>query len=379
MLADYLKSRGDIPSAVISSTFAASFIEWYGVLYGILLPLILVRVWEQLDDIDREFDREADSVRIMYQDLSYLPEKSQEIAVEIASLLRHYVRHVVRKYPYEVKESIEEKVRRSRQSENNVHDEESTNTATPQTPLEINERFRALVQKLTNSNLMRKIRGILGGMKNSGNETKEFEHARKVGDDILLQIRKKFAVLIRPDVMKSKDTEFIVQELFHRLNEIVDIRGDRIGFASQRLFQTLSIVALIASIIFLVPFYIVSFTDHTSWLDILLILGLTLLVVFMYMIIEDFDEPFGGTWKIDNESWLSVRQEIVCEERQHQLAHRRAGNTSLSKPVKVVGTKEASSTKRQRNGKQSRAKSTRKPPPSSGSSSRKPVRRKSSE
>ncbi len=241
---------GTTPSAEVTNSFAANFIEWFGVLYSILLPLILVRVWEQLDDIDREFDREADVIRIFFEDLYFLREKNEIVGQRISDLLRKYVKHVVKKYSFEVK---------------------------------------------------------------------EIEKERRSGDEILINIRKQFHDLISPEMMSTKDTEFLVKEMFQRLNEIVDIRGDRIGFASQRLFQTFRLVALIASIVFIVPFYIVGFTIQTSTLDNILIVGVTLLVVFVYLIIEDFDEPFGGTWKIDDESWHLLRRDMVCEERQRRL------------------------------------------------------------
>lgn len=289
----------DYPKDELKNTFAANFIEWFGVLYGILLPLIMVRVWEQLDDIDREFDREADIVRIMYEDLAYLPEKSQKIGVEIAVVLRDYVVHVTKNYEYEVKESTEEKnTKREKQGKTNAADEEKR---ADKVILKIWMKMREQFIKLINPN-----------------EHKTSESARKVGDDILLRIRRRFSEVLYPDGKATKatnDVDFIVKELFQRLNEIVDIRGDRIGFASQRLFQTLRIVALIASIVFLAPFYILGFSGQTSLLDNILIFGVTLLVVFIYMIIEDFDEPFGGTWKIDDESWQDLLNAMNSDGR----------------------------------------------------------------
>ena len=244
---------GNVPSAAVEETFASNFIEWFGVLYSILLPLILVRVWEQLDDIDREFDREADAVRIFYEDLSFLREDNETAEKKLSTLIRDYVRHVIRNYPFEVKES------------NDV---------------------------------------------------------RRIGDNILIRIRKQFKELFSSNAMEDKKTEFLVKELFQRLNEIVDIRGDRIGFASQRLFDMFRIVALVVSIIFIIPFYVVGLTIHTTALDYLLLIGVTFLVIFVYLIIEDFDEPFGGTWKIDVDSWNLLREDIVDEERNRQLSSR---------------------------------------------------------
>jgi len=264
-LASYVENFLYKPSStVIDNSFASGFVEWFGVIYGLLLPLILVRVWEQLDVIDREFDREADTIGILYQDLAFLHTKDINIRTRITNLLRDYVRHTVKFYPSEVKEAKTERRAGKYKSE-----EEG------------------------NSKIYR-------------------------GDEILLSIRKQFEHLVTAAFMRTKDSEFIVTELFQRLNEIIDIRGDRIGFASQRLFETLRHVALITSILFIVPFYIVGFRPDTSILDHVLIIGVTWLVIFMYMLIEDFDEPFGGTWKISIDSWVRVRKTIVCNERKLQ-------------------------------------------------------------
>ena len=54
---------------------AVNFVEWFGVLYGFLLPTILVRVWEQFDNIDNVLDREADAVKSLVGDLMLLDEQ----------------------------------------------------------------------------------------------------------------------------------------------------------------------------------------------------------------------------------------------------------------------------------------------------------------
>jgi hypothetical protein len=245
--------RGPVLNDDIGNGFVPNFIEWFGVLYGLLLPLVMVRVWEQLDDIDREFDREADAIKILYEDLSYLQGESVKVGIKIAKLLRKYVRHVIRNYKYEVK---------------------------------------------------------------------EFELVRLAGDNILECIRDQFFVLIHPDVMNSKVSEFLVPEIFERFNEIIDIRGDRISLASQRLFDTLRNIALIASIVFILPFYILVFSIPMDILDYILVIGVTLLVVFIYQIVEDFDEPFGGTWKISSDSWVRLRISMLCKERNRRAVTR---------------------------------------------------------
>lgn len=240
----FLIGGWDFTSPSDNNGFIPNFIEWFGVLYGILLPLILVRAWEQLDAIDREFDREADTVRILYKDLQFLynlPSQLASAGKEIENLLKDYVIHVKKNYTDEIKQSS--------------------------------------------------------------------ETARIDGDKILERIREKFASLLDPSIEQTPVSELIIGEMFERLNDLIDNRGDRISLASQRLFENLRIIALFTSIIFLVPFYFAGLTSFFLF-DLILILSVTFLVIYLYMIVEDLDEPFYGTRKITTESWELLMNEM---------------------------------------------------------------------
>lgn len=297
------------------SGFLSNFIEWFGVIYGLLLPLIMVRVWEQLDSIDREFDREADAVKALYEDIFFLGGKCAEIGKEIAPLLRGYVDHVIKQYSQEVKVS------------NNFQD-------LPESILfrEISEQLQKLTQGFFK--LLGKFLDLLKRLFRSGDSVlqgkeiykqiplptiSETDDQKKIGDQLLEYVRHKFRDFFAPNAMTTKASEILVEEMFHRLNEIIDIRGDRIALASQRLFETLRIVALITSIIFLLPFYFVGFTPQTHLLDEILIGAITLLVIFIYLIVEDLDEPFGGIWKIEATSWERLLSEMDSTERKVEL------------------------------------------------------------
>jgi hypothetical protein len=226
--------------------FATPFVEWFGVLYGFLVPLILVRVWEQFDSIDREFDREADTVKILYEDLQLLNEENEQFGRPIIKLLYEYVKHVIAHHP---------------------------------------------------------------------DEANKVSTDRAEGDKILKQIREKYKGLIHSSSETRAESDPLITELIHRLNDIIDIRGDRIGMSDQRLFESLRVVALITSIIFLLPFYFVGFTSHSGLLDNILVFFVTLLVIFIYTILEDLDEPFDGIWKVDKETWSRLRDDIRLSGR----------------------------------------------------------------
>lgn len=272
-------------------SFVSNFIEWFGVVYGLLLPLILVRVWEQLHQIDREFDREADAVKLLFEDIFYLQGKSADLGRQIVHSLREYVVHIINNYRDEIKQ------------DNNI-------------------RLIHIIQKYLN-----KIIKI-------DNEIEASDERRTAGDAILNNIRRQCKTIILSTETATKGPNPFAAEIFKRLYDIMDIRGDRIGFASQRLFQSLRIVALITSITFLLPFYFVGFTPDTPPLDNILIVCVTVLVIFIYLIIEDFDEPFGGTWRINDDSWRRLLDEMDSEERKREL-----DDLSKRKPQKRVSTK----------------------------------------
>ena len=289
-------------------TFLSNFIEWFGVLYGILLPLILVRVWEQLDAIDREFDREADAVRLLYEDIYYLPGNSAKFAKETAKLLRNYVVHIIENYRYEIKSPTHLEDDSPNNNENGVF-EQAILRITSLYKLLRNNLYQFLYPEIINVNP---------------------EIVRAQGDDYLQKIRAHYKELIFNQRKIEKEPDPFVTEIFQRLNDIVDIRGDRISLASERLFESLRLVALIASITFVVPFYFVSFSSSTPPLDKLLVIAVTLLVVFMYLIVDDFDEPFGGTWRITDDSWRRVLRYIDSTE----AVNKKKNGYIKSKPTK---------------------------------------------
>jgi hypothetical protein len=281
------------------NTFISNFIEWFGVLYGILLPLILVRVWEQLDDIDREFDREADTIKMLYEDVFYLQGKNVTFGKEIAELLRGYVEYVIGNYRYEIKPDAKPKRKKYQRikGEGNL--------------VKIRKDFKRFIQKT---------RRYLNKIVKFEKETLESSSQKRIaGDKILEKIRAQCKSLISSHIKTTDELDPFISEIFHRLNEIVDIRGDRIGLASQRLFGSLRTVALITSITFVLPFYFVGFTPETPILHNILIVCVTILVIFIYLIIEDFDEPFGGTWRITTDSWERVLEYMVSPERVNEL------------------------------------------------------------
>lgn len=71
-----------------------SFVEWFGVLYGFLLPLILIKVWEQFETLERNFDKEADSVRAFAEDVMLLPNDMKDKKVKMLFIAKKYAEHI---------------------------------------------------------------------------------------------------------------------------------------------------------------------------------------------------------------------------------------------------------------------------------------------
>ncbi len=120
---------------------------------------------------------------------------------------------------------------------------------------------------------------------------------RRNGEIILEMIGNQISEL----VPKVNIKDFFISEAFESLNEAMDVRGDRIAHSKQRIPQTVWFVAVISSIVWMIPFLgleivslLVTFT---------LVGGVTFVIVIVLVIIYDLDNPFEGTWKIELESW----------------------------------------------------------------------------
>lgn len=233
----------NIFSTSVSATFFENFIEWFGILYGFLMPLILVRVWEQFDEIEREFDKEADAVKILTENLRLLHSTNSKHVETIIEILVRYIEHVREKYKFEASD-------------------------------------RAV---------------------------------RSIGDKILREIRINFKDLIHPEKGKRKEPDSLIAELIKQLDNIIDVRGDRISLSNERLFDVLRTISLVTSIMFLVPFYFVGFAPGTGLLENSLIFGVTILVILIYIILDDLDDPFGGIWKIEPHALNQVLLDIKSE------------------------------------------------------------------
>lgn len=222
--------------------FSKGFVEWFGVFYGFLLPMLLIRAWEQLDSADREFDREADAIKVLLEDILLLDDKNfLDFKKTMIAELDGYVQHILSNY-------------------------------------KIEHRTRDIELKIR-------------------------------GDAMLQGIRTNYKELIyRGGGEKASQLEPVTTELLDRLNDVIDTRGDRISIFGQRLFESLKIVAIVTSLIWLIPFYFLAF-QHGLFGSILK-LAVTFLIIFVLTIINDLDEPFFGTWKIHIASWMDVQKEI---------------------------------------------------------------------
>ena len=156
------------------------------------------------------------------------------------------------------------------------------------------------------------------------------DSARLAGDKILQEIRDLYRILISHEGV-SREMETIILFMHDKITGIVKVRGDRIALASQRLFGSLRAVALITSILFIIPFYFVGLNSGSDILVNFLIIGVTLLVIFIYQVIEDLDEPFSGVWKITDESWRRILNEMDSAEYKLELEYK---SKHLSKKVR---------------------------------------------
>jgi hypothetical protein len=221
--------------------FSLGFVEWFGVFYGFFLPLLLVRAWEQLDRADREFDREADAIKVLLEDILLLEDKDfLDFKLSMACRLHLYCRHVWKRYRFE--------------------------------------------------------------------HLPESAYLKKHGDNLIQGIRIGYKNLIyRGGGERANQLEPMTTELLERLNEAIDTRGDRISIFRQRLYESLRILAVVTSAVWLIPFYFLSF--EVGIFGSLLKLGVTVLIILVLSIIDDLDQPFEGFWTVNTSTWEEVLAE----------------------------------------------------------------------
>jgi hypothetical protein len=84
-------------------TLIQNFIEWFGVAYGLFIALVLVNVWSQYDTTEREFDREADAVYMLYEAVKQVKETrwTKTPKKDIIDRIKKYVSHVSDNYKKE--------------------------------------------------------------------------------------------------------------------------------------------------------------------------------------------------------------------------------------------------------------------------------------
>lgn len=86
-------------------SFNIDFVDWFGVLFGIITPITLVRLWEQFDEIDMEFDREIDALTIFFEDILFLTKKYDEFQRSLLHSVQIYVNHVYQHIQKEYKDT----------------------------------------------------------------------------------------------------------------------------------------------------------------------------------------------------------------------------------------------------------------------------------
>jgi hypothetical protein len=124
------------------------------------------------------------------------------------------------------------------------------------------------------------------------------------GDQILEKISAKISLL----TIELKVPEPLISQLFHSLNEAMDVRGDRISHSKLHTRGVVKVVSYVASIVWLFSFF--TLVIYNPLVLVVLIGGVTFVIIMVLIIIDDLDSPFDGTWKVEIENWHEVLELI---------------------------------------------------------------------
>lgn len=127
----------------------------------------------------------------------------------------------------------------------------------------------------------------------------EHSHAlqRRNGERILESVGEDISVIASRDILATA----LLTELFRIFSEAKSIRRERISHARQRIPQTIWIIAIVFSLIWLIPFFALRINNLS--VSFVLIGGITFVIVIILSIINDLANPFDGNWKIDITNW----------------------------------------------------------------------------
>lgn len=145
---------------------------------------------------------------------------------------------------------------------------------------------------------------------------------KEAGNEILKEIRGYYISIFRGKNGEVQEADILKNELLLQLNNITDSRGDRISLSTQRLFESLNLIAVTTSIVWLVPFYFLYFQNEQTgealslgvfgWL---LVISVTFLVIIILSIIDDLDKPFDGFWRVNVDAWNELIEDINAAYR----------------------------------------------------------------
>jgi len=129
-------------------------------------------------------------------------------------------------------------------------------------------------------------------------EDKEVNHLKEIRGNIKI-------------LLNSRKDHDLAIELLRLLNKVTDNRGDRMYLISQKMPVSIGYLALIASATWIIPFYAVQFSSPL--VGAIYIVAITVVVVSIIFIIFDLNEPIGGLWGLEPNSWIDVEKDIKKE------------------------------------------------------------------
>ncbi len=228
--------------------FIINFVEWFGVIYGFIWSTIVVKVWEQFEELNSTFDREVDAIQLLVEDLGLLNSGDNTFRSTALPLLQTYVQNVRKLMKKEISIKVEE------------------------TP---------------GNEILTGIRTALRELFHPGTDT------AKENDVLLSDILAQLNTIVDN---RSDRISLLTQSTFESL-KFISIVTSIVWLAP---FYFLDYTDYLTKPIFNMQLGIF------GWL---LVIAVTFLVIIIMSIMDDLNTPFDGYWIVDGESWkkLDVR------------------------------------------------------------------------
>ena len=151
---------------------------------------------------------------------------------------------------------------------------------------------------------------ILKNLKEYINIVKTNPSARDAGENFYNDFSKNIRICVS-EIIDDKNDNKLAGRIIDLIDKLLEKRVNRLSCANPYLPSSVKVLSSIASIAWLLPFFVLQFDNPL--IGPLIIITVTLAVSSILLITLDLINPIGGTWGIQFDPWKKLEEELENE------------------------------------------------------------------